>query len=214
MKRRFLLVLFSLVSVLPASAGQFDLFQQLHHQAPGLKTDVLKLALHAYQKLAQTGVAKNRKLTVIDYTLPSTKKRLWVFDLASAKLDYQGLVSHGKNTGLNHATHFTNQPGSKASSLGVFVTGQPYYGQHGYSLRLRGMDKGFNDNAYSRAIVVHGANYVSQNYVRRIGRLGRSWGCFVLDPRDVQGVINEIKGGGVIISYYPDKNWLSHSQYI
>ena len=114
---------------------------------------------------------------MIDYSLPSTQPRLWVFDVARGRLLYQELVAHGRNTGEQLAERFSNVEGSKMSSLGLFQTAETYYGSNGYSLRLRGLDAGFNDNALARAIVMHGAPYVSEAIAERLGRLGRSWGC-------------------------------------
>lgn len=151
--------------------------------------------------LTQGAVGNTSLLTVIDYTLPSSVPRLWVFDLAAGRLLYRELVAHGRNSGDNVATAFSNAEGSLKTSLGLFVTDQTYYGENGYSLRLRGLDAGLNDNAMLRAIVMHGAAYVSQKVVSQLGRLGRSWGCPAVRPEVARPMIDLIKNGSVVFAY-------------
>ena len=153
-------------------------------------------------------------LTVIDYSRPSTEKRLWVFDLRSRRLLYQELVAHGAGTGENMAVDFSNDPDSHRSSLGLFVTGDSYVGKNGYSLRLDGLESGINDRARERGIVVHGASYVSADFARLHGRLGRSWGCPALREAVARDVIDRVKGGGLLFAYYPDPEWLEASKYL
>ena len=154
-----------------------------------------------------------RHLAVIDYSLPSTQRRLWVFDVEHGRLLFEELVAHGRNTGEAAAEHFSNIEGSKMSSVGLFQTVETYYGSNGYSLRLRGLDPGFNDNALSRAIVMHGAPYVSQAIADRLGRLGRSWGCPAVRQEVARTVIDTLKGGALLFAYYPDRKWLAESPY-
>ena len=136
------------------------------------------MALNAASCAVKTGaVEAPATLTVIDYSKPSTERRLWVFDLKSRELVYEELVAHGQGSGANMATQFSNAPDTHQTSLGLFVTDNTYVGKNGYSLRLDGLDKGVNDRARERAIVMHGAPYVSQEFVKANGRLGRSWGC-------------------------------------
>src|SRR5256885_4429383 len=150
------------------------LVRSLLRQAPGLSSRVLKLALDAAQNAEEQGLITRRNLlTVIDYSLPSSQPRLFVFDLAARKVLFRELVAHGRNSGDNMATYFSNDPGSLASSVGLFVTDEPYIGGNGYSLRLKGLEQGINDMACSRMIVLHGAAYVSPaagNALRRLGR--------------------------------------------
>src|SRR5258708_5647223 len=154
------------------------LVSSLVRQAPGLSSRALKLALQAARAADARGLLKRPGvLTVIDYSLPSTKPRLFVFDLVARKLLFRELVAHGRSSGGDLATFFSNNPGSMATSLGLFVTADTYFGGNGYSLRLRGLEEGINDMAWSRAVVIHGAAYVSQQAIRALGRLGRSWGC-------------------------------------
>lgn len=147
-------------------------------------------------------VKKNSLLVIIDFRLPSTQERFYVIDLKNKKLLYHTLVAHGKNTGENMAKNFSNESGSKKSSLGLFLTAETYTGKHGYSLKLDGLDKGINDNARERLIVIHGADYVTPEYAKQQGRLGRSWGCPALPPTLTKEIINTIKGGYPLFAYY------------
>jgi hypothetical protein len=184
-------------------------------QAPGLRPDVLKLALAAATRAEDNGLIPNRNLlTVIDYSLPSSQPRMFIFDLAAHKLLFRELVAHGKSSGGNLATFFSNSPGSLATSLGLFVTAGTYNGGNGYSLRLRGLEEGVNDMAWDRAIVLHGASYVSDEAVKVLGRLGRSWGCPAVRPEISEKIIDTIRGGSPVFAYYPDQNWLSTSAFL
>ena len=176
---------------------------------------VLDAALAAYNEAAQDGtLARPDLLTVIDYTRPSTERRLWVLDLARGRVLFHELVAHGKNSGENLARFFSNAHGSLKTSLGLFVTETPYVGRNGYSLRLRGLDRGVNDNALDRAIVMHGASYVSAAIAAKLGRLGRSWGCPALAPEVAQRVIDVIRDGTPVFAYYPDREWLARSPFL
>ena len=192
-----------------------SLASTLLRQAPGLKAEVLRMALRATGCAAEQGKVKRRDLlTVIDYSLPSSQPRLFVFDLASRKLLFRELVAHGKNSGGDLANFFSNSPGSLATSLGLFVTADPYFGSNGYSLRLKGLEEGVNDMAMDRAIVMHGAPYVSRAAIRALGRLGRSWGCPAVRKEIAKKMIDTLRGGSPIFAYYPDKNWLRQSSYL
>jgi hypothetical protein len=169
---------------------------------------VLELALRAYERAALEGKVKHPRLTIIDYSLPSTARRLWVIDVDRARVLFHELVAHGRGTGDDTAESFSNEPGTHKSSLGLFVTAETYGGGHGYSLRLDGLDAGVNDNARLRDIVVHGATYVSPSFAARHGRLGRSWGCPALRPAIAPAVIDAIKDGGAVFAYYPDRGLL------
>ncbi len=186
----------------------------LHRAAPALDSDVLKLALRARQCAMEQGQPGSDRLGVIDYSRPSVQPRLWVFDLARGKLLYQELVAHGRNSGDNYARDFSNADGSLASSLGLFRTLDPYQGHNGYSLRMDGLEPGINDHAMQRAIVIHGASYVSTRTARREGRIGRSWGCPAVPLAAAPRVIDALKGGQYLFAYYPDPNWLESSPYL
>jgi hypothetical protein len=186
--------------------------ERLIAAAPAANPDVIKLATRAADCARRQGLLDGfHHLAVIDYSLPSTQPRLWVFDVERGRLLFQELVAHGRNTGERVAQHFSNIEGSKMSSLGLYQTAETYYGSNGYSLRLRGLDAGFNDNALSRAIVMHGAPYVSEAIAERLGRLGRSWGCPAVRPEVARTVIDTLKGGALLFAYYPDRKWLSES---
>lgn len=182
----------------------------------GVSMEVLDLALTAASCAAVSGAidAAPPTLTVIDYSLPSTEARLWVFDLATGDVLFKELVAHGKNTGENLATKFSNQLDSRQTSIGLFVSDDTYVGSNGYSLRLDGLDTGFNDRARDRAIVMHGAPYVNQEIAATQGRIGRSWGCPALRTAIASKVIDTIRGGSVIFSYYPDQEWLQTSRFL
>ncbi len=178
---------------------------------------VLDIALRARERALESGDLKERKasiLTIIDYSLPSTTRRLWVLDLETGEVRFHELVAHGKNTGANRAKSFSNESGSLQSSLGVFRTDETYQGKHGYSLRLDGLEDGVNDRARDRAIVIHGAHYVSEAFASNHGRLGRSWGCPALDSEVSGAVIDAIEGGTLLVAYFPDEEWLATSRFV
>lgn len=180
----------------------------------GLRARVLELALRAYECGRRQGEFQRPILTVIDYSLPSTEPRLWVLDLARGRVLFHELVAHGQNSGENLASAFSNHPGSRQSSLGVFRADETYLGQHGHSLRLIGLEPGFNDRAEDRAVVVHGAAYVSRSFAAQHGRLGRSWGCPALPLGVHQRVIETIKDGSAVFAYYPDPTWMRRSSFL
>jgi len=180
----------------------------------GLNEKVLRLGLLAYMNVKKRGYATNQLLTIVDYSLPSTAKRLWVFDMKNGKTLFNTWVSHGKNSGGIIPTSFSNHRGSLKSSLGVFITENAYVGGNGYSLRLKGLENGINDNAYQRSIVIHGARYVNPDTIRRYGQIGRSWGCLAVSTALSTSLINTIKENTVVVAYYPDHNWLSHSRFL
>ncbi len=178
------------------------------------RRNVLDLALQAYRCGAQEGRFQRPVLTVIDYSLPSSEPRLWVIDLTGNRVLHHELVAHGDRSGDTMAVAFSNEIGSHQSSLGLFRTDDTYTGIFGYALRLTGLEPGINDNARERAIVVHGASYVSRDAVAQWGRIGTTWGCPGL-PEDVAPqVIDEIARGSAIFAYYPDEAWLHTSHYL
>lgn len=209
--RRVLPVAALLLGLVPVvhAASSNDLASALVRAAPAADPHVITLATRALQCVQKAMPA--RTLSVIDYSRPSSQPRLWVFDLAHRTLLFKELVAHGRNSGNDLATHFSNAPGSLMSSLGTFVTDGTYVGHNGYSLRLKGLDQGFNDNAESRAIVIHGANYVSPVFAASEGRLGRSWGCPAVRRGVARRLIDTIKERSVVFAYYPDPTWLKQS---
>ncbi len=183
--------------------------------APEADPRVLSLALEARECAAKNlSQALSPRLAVIDYSLPSTEIRLWVFDLAARKLLFAEHVAHGQGTGENFARDFSNRDGSHQTSLGLFKTTDTYNGKNGYSLKMEGLEPGTNDAAMSRAIVMHGAPYVNPAAAKQQGRLGRSWGCPAVRPEVAQAVIDSLKNGQMIFAYYPDTNWLARSPFI
>ncbi len=182
--------------------------------APNISKDVLKIAVKAFNCASKDSNKPIENISIIDYSLPSTAKRFWSFDIINNKLLYWEIVAHGKNTGTNYAKYFSNKPGSKQSSLGLFKTGGTYTGRNGYSLYLNGLEKDFNDLALKRSIVMHGAKYVSQDFINKHGRLGRSWGCPAFRSTLAKEIIDEIKQGQYLFIYYPDKKWLNNSTYL
>jgi len=217
-KRLSLVFVVPLMFALPSHAATRSsdpLVRSLLRQAPGLRADVLKLALDAAKSAAEQGLIRRRDLiTVIDYSLPSSQPRLFVFDLAARKLLFRELVAHGRSSGGDRATYFSNSPGSLATSLGLYVTEDPYIGGNGYSLRLRGLEEGINDMAWDRAIVMHGAAYVSKLAIKALGRLGRSWGCPAVRPAIAHKMIDTLRGGTPVFAFYPDKAWLATSAFV
>lgn len=186
----------------------------LKKAAPRLKEEVLRLALNAFNRANHLGLVNKPILTVIDYSKASSQQRLWVFDLEKEALLYETYVAHGQKSGDLYSKHFSNSGQSHESSLGTYVTSNTYFGSKGYSLNLKGLESGYNDNAFSRRVVMHGAWYVSEDFIKHYGQLGRSWGCPSVDKKLAKPIINTIKDGSVLFAYYPDRNWLSHSQFV
>ena len=193
------------VAILCAVSAHADTdFSRLLAQAPGLHAQALRQALDAVHRAANRGqVRRSDLLTVIDYSIRSSEPRLFVFDLKRDKLLFRELCAHGKSSGGDIADFFSNDPGSEATSLGLFVTGDTYIGHNGYSLKLRGISPGLNDMAEARAIVLHGAYYVSKEAIKVLGRLGRSWGCPAVRTEIAHKLIDTIRGGSAIFAYYP-----------
>jgi len=195
----------SVVPLAPATSSD-SRFAELRQAAPGLNPHALQAALAALHNLQQAGAhVRSDILGIIDYSLPSTARRFWVLDLRSGRVLFQELVAHGKNSGDNFATRFSNGAGSLMSSLGVFVTASPYMGEHGLSLRLQGVDKGINDNCLKRDIVIHAANYVNESLAQKLGRIGRSWGCPAVRPQISTPLIHSLEGGAVLLAWYPGR---------
>jgi len=180
-----------------------------------LESDVFDLALNAASCAVRLGAVTNPKtLTVIDYSRPSNHERLWVIDLTTRELLYEELVAHGQGTGGLTATRFSNEPETHSTSLGLFRTDNTYVGRNGYSLRLDGLDKGLNDRARERAIVMHGAPYVSEQFLRANGRLGRSWGCPAIRNDVAREMIDRVKGGGLVFAYHRDAGLAKKSKFL
>jgi hypothetical protein len=191
-----------------------QLAQAIHAQAPNISVRAISTAVGAWFEAKRDHLTDKPLVTIVDFSLPSGKRRLAVANVQTGKVLFYTYVAHGKGSGLEYATRFSNTPGTDASSLGVYLTGQTYYGEHGYSLRLRGLDPGFNTSAYDRAIVIHGAWYVGRTFARDHGRVGRSWGCFALSQRVESSIVRLIRGATVLVGYYPDPKWLRSSPFL
>lgn len=200
----------------PASSlGELNIESWSRATLGTLDVQVFELALGAAHCAVRSGAARlPATLTIIDYSKPSTERRLWTFDVPSRTLLYHELVAHGQGSGANFPTLFSDEPNTHRSSLGLFVTEETYIGQNGYSLRLNGLDHGFNDRARERAIVMHGARYVSAETARALGRLGRSWGCPAVREGVARQLIDRVKDGGLLFAYYPDPRWLNSSRFL
>lgn len=180
-----------------------------------LKKEVLSMAYEGYLKMIDEGlIEKGKPLTIVDFDLPSTEQRLWVINLDNQNLAYASLVAHGRNSGGLHARKFSNVPESYMSSLGFFLTGETYIGKHGKSLRLDGIEKGINDNARARAIVMHAATYAENSFVARHGRLGRSLGCPALPSDNFEAIIDLIKEKSCLFVHASEPNYSSQSFYV
>ncbi len=179
--------------------------------AQGLRFEVFEKAMTGYLNLKQANRLADGKqlLTVVDFDLPSTEKRLWVVDLSSHKILFHTLVAHGHNSGDNEAKAFSNTDASNMSSLGFYVTGSEYEGKHGHSLRLEGLDEGFNTNAAARSVVMHGAEYVSEEFIKENGRLGRSLGCPALPMDQYAQIIDVVNGGTCLFINKSDAGYKS-----
>ena len=183
--------------------------------APTLNPQVLNEALMAYQSAKRQGVwVAHPYLTIIDYSLPSSEKRLWLIDIKHQKSLLNVLVTHGSKSGALYPHAFSDRLGSHKSSVGLFRTGESYDGNQGYSMVLDGLEPGFNGNAKKRFIVMHSGWYATPCAVEKYGRLGRSWGCPVVDPQIVHYLIDTIKDGSLLFAYYPNSYWLHHSKFL
>ncbi|NNC94834.1 MAG: murein L,D-transpeptidase catalytic domain family protein [Chitinophagales bacterium] len=180
-----------------------------------LELSVFRYAMVGYYNLKRSKALRDLStITIIDYEKSANIPRLYVLDLSKKEILYHTLVSHGRNSGNEYAKKFSNVPQSYATSLGFYVTKHTYSGKHGYSLRLEGWDKGFNCKAEKRAIVMHAANYVSKDFAKKHGRIGRSLGCPALPVAVTKPLINQIKNRSCLFSYYPDGNYLSKSKHL
>lgn len=183
---------------MPATSSQIAQLEQ----ATGLTPAVLTTAVKAYNYALTHATVRNHLLTIVNFDQPSTQKRLYTVNMDTDRLVFEGLVAHGQGSGDRYmATRFSNSADSHASSLGVFVTGVTYSGKHGTSLRINGLEKGLNSNAAARSVVVHAAPYVSDAVAQKTHGLGRSWGCFAVNPAQAPQLIQAIKGGSVLFAY-------------
>ena len=198
----------------PVRADASKLQSRLASAAPGLNPVTLERAVTAMTCAVHNGARPASRLAVIDFSLPSSEQRLWLFDLQTQSLILRELVAHGQGSGGNHARQFSNIEGSHQSSLGLFRTRESYHGRHGYSLRMDGLEPGINDQARRRAIVIHGASYVDESWIERQGRIGRSHGCPAVPQHAIRTVVDHLKDGQFLFAYYPDEQWIQTSAYL
>lgn len=195
-----------------ASGVSKDLYDSLMLHTFGLGRKVYDYALKGYNKLMDAGKIENANvLTIVDFSQPSANKRLYVIDMRKREVIFNTWVAHGKNSGREMATNFSNAPESYKSSLGFYVTSNAYNGDNGYSLKLNGLERGFNDNANNRAIVMHGADYVNYNYVRSQGWIGRSLGCPAVAPQLIRPIVEKIKNGSCLFIFSDNRRYLTAS---
>lgn len=206
----------SVRAALPADAvipTQFSIYDSMHLGNFGLSQAAYDNAIKGFRTLINEGrIAHTNILTIIDFSKPSSEKRLFIIDIRNLKLLYRTYVAHGVNSGREMASRFSNTPESNMSSLGFYETSTTYEGSNGYSLHLRGLERGINDNAYDRAIVMHGADYVNEDYIRSQGYIGRSWGCPAVSPKLCKPIIDRIKNGTCMFIYSPDRSYTKLSR--
>jgi len=202
---------------LPSVTGNgVDHYASAHLDSTGLSKEIFEMALKGMHRLDSMGLLSNPNiLTIIDYEQSSNKKRLYVIDVKYDTLLFHTWVAHGRNTGDEFAKSFSNEEGSLKSSLGFYITGNTFTGSHtGLSLTIKGVEKGFNDRAEKRAIIIHSASYVTERFITHFGRLGRSFGCPVVPPDQIKPILETIGNGTVLFIYYPDRQYLSTSSLL
>lgn len=178
------------------------------------KIESFSKAYEGFYLLKEKGLIQKDYLTIVDFSLSSKSKRLWVIDMDENKIVFNSLVAHGKNSGADFATSFSNNNESNKSSLGFFATAETYNGQHGLSLKLDGLEKGINDKARARSIVIHGADYVSANFIKAHNRLGRSQGCPALPMELSKKIIQTIKDKSCFFIYHPSSDYIRSSKLV
>lgn len=196
-------------------SGAGDCYAEWNLTAAGLAKQVFEDAVKGYNYLLEKKLLKNTQiLTIVDYSKPSSQKRLFVIDMNNGQVLFNTLVAHGRNSGYDYATDFSNKESSHKTSLGFFVTLNTYNGGNGYSLKLQGCEKGINDKALERAIVVHGADYVTERFAQNNGYLGRSHGCPAVPEKISKKIIDVIKNGSCLFLYHPTKKYTTVSKIL
>lgn len=196
------------------SLAKMAVYDSLRLEDVGLSRSVFQLALKGMERLQRSGRVKEDILSIVDFSKPSSQKRLFVIDLSNYQLLFNTWVAHGMRSGKEMANVFSNKPSSNKSSLGFYVTGQSYRGSNGYSLKLQGVEKGINDLALRRAIVLHGADYVSESYINSQGYIGRSQGCPAVPVEVSRPLIDDIKDGTCLFIYHPTSTYRTRSKMI
>jgi len=218
MKRLIVYIIFFLIPIIniagyeklvPVNEAGIDIYSVLHLSELGLSNEVFQLALSGHNKLEAAGQLKNPGvLTIVDFSQSSKNKRMYVIDLVKDTILFNTYVAHGRNTGEEYAQNFSNKSGTHKSSLGFYITENPAMGATvGLSLIIKGVEKGFNDQAQQRAIIIHGADYATEDFIKKNGRLGRSYGCPSVPPDLIKPVSETMKGGSCLFIYYPDSDY-------
>ncbi|WP_240676273.1 murein L,D-transpeptidase catalytic domain family protein [Botryobacter ruber] len=188
-----------------------NLYDEMDLQDAGLRFEVFDKALVGYYNLKHEGMLSDKPvITVVDFTKSSREKRLWVIDLQKKEVLHNTYVAHGRNSGEEFASNFSNENESYMSSIGFYVTEDTYFGKHGLSLKLNGMDEEFNTNAMDRCIVMHGAEYASEAFIAQTGRLGRSLGCPALPMEEHEEIINDVVGKTALYVHAANDKYTSH----
>jgi hypothetical protein len=194
---------------------QVKLYDSLRLSSLGLGRQVFDYAMKGFNYMIETGALANKKIiTIVDFSKPSSEKRMFIIDLENYKILFNTYVAHGIQSGKEFANQFSNRPSSNKSSLGFYETLDTYMGGNGYSLRLQGMERGINDNANRRDIVIHGADYVNENLIHSQGYIGRSWGCPAVPTQLHKSIINKIKNGTCLFIFSPEKKYLASSKIL
>ena len=225
MKKYLIYILFILFPIInkagsdklnPDGEEKNTLYSDLHLSDLGLSFEVFRLALTGHSKLLADGqLKKTGIITIVDFSQSSTRKRMYVIDLLNKTLLFNTYVAHGRNTGEEYAENFSNESGTHKSSLGFYITEFPVMGATvGLSLIIKGVEKGFNDKALQRAIIMHGADYATEDFIRKNGRLGRSYGCPSIPPDLIKPVSDTLKGGSCMFIYHPDSIYLRKSSIL
>ncbi|MGB0166267.1 MAG: murein L,D-transpeptidase catalytic domain family protein [Luteibaculum sp.] len=213
------LFLFTSILSIPPTFSESSIYQQKYQSLkstfPKPSFEVFEKALMGYEKIVSKGLLKkDQLLSIIDFSLSSNEKRLWVIDLKKKEILFHSLVAHGRNSGEEYAESFSNRIQSYQSSLGFYITEETYKGKHGHSLYLTGLEPGVNDNARKRGIVIHGADYVDPDFIKKHGRLGRSLGCPALPQHLSKKIIDTIAHKSCLFIYFPDQSYLNNSEYL
>lgn len=217
--RRISLVLLSALMLNVSTAFAYferadSLYSKFDLREKGLSLEAFEYALKGFDKIKRSNSLREDLISIVDYSQSSANKRLYILDLKKEKVLYHTWAAHGKNSGNEYATKFSNIEGSKQTSLGFYLTAETYTGSNGYSLRLDGLDMGYNNNARSRYIVMHGAWYVSEEQIDKFGRIGRSWGCPAVEEPIHKELLNTVKHGTVLFHYTDDRDYLNSSIWL
>jgi hypothetical protein len=205
----------TITDFIPSLPSAVSVYDSLKLNVAGLNRKAFELAQKGFETLKEQGVILNDNIiSIIDFSLPSTEKRLYVVDLKNYQVLYRTYVAHGRNSGTVMANSFSNKASSYKSSLGFYRTLSTYNGKHGYSLKLQGLEKGINDHAYDRAIVMHGAEYVNPAFIPMQGYIGRSQGCPAVMTREATPIINTIKNGTCLFIYHPSTAYQHQSSIL